>query len=155
MIRPTLAAFVLLAPFAHTLAVAEDTEAVKLAKEITTAGAKLFDAKDAKGLASTYTESGQIILTSKNESGGLKEEVTQGREDVQRFYERLFADSGTIESKNLIDSARLLGTDILLITGTFEVTRDAKTSHFPFVQVRIKQGEKWLMSSVRIFVLPD
>jgi hypothetical protein len=47
----------------------------------------------------------------------------------------------------VVEVAHLLQPDLLVIYGTFEVRKGTETSWFPFFQVRVKQGEDWLMSS--------
>jgi hypothetical protein len=42
---------------------------------------------------------------------------------------------------------------LLLICGTFEITHEGKPSAFPFVQVRTKQADKWLLTSVQVFAV--
>jgi hypothetical protein len=55
-----------------------------------------------------------------------------------------------------VEYARLLSPDVLVIAGTFEPNQTAaKPLKVPFYQVRIKQGDKWLIQSARIFVLPE
>ena len=43
-----------------------------------------------------------------------------------------------------------------MIAGTFDTnTLKPDSPKVPFYQVRVKKGDQWLMSSVRIYVLPQ
>src|SRR4051794_35509698 len=47
----------------------KDDEAKAIARKVTTAGAALFDARDAKGLALTYTDDARLEIYSKDSAG--------------------------------------------------------------------------------------
>jgi len=130
-------------------------DAVQLAKKLTEEGATTFNTASAKAMAAYYTDDAKVFLESKNDSGISVKEY-DGREEIEKFYADLFKNGGTIQSKNTVEYAKLLAPDILVIAGTFEPnTRDPKSLKVPFYQVRIKQGDKWLMSSLRIFVIGE
>jgi ketosteroid isomerase-like protein len=130
-------------------------EAVQLAKKLTEEGAATFNKANAKAMAAYYTDDAKVFLQSKNDSGISVKEYN-GREEIEELYADLFKNPGTIQSKNTVEYAKLLAPDILVIAGTFEPnTQDAKSLKVPFYQVRIKQGDKWLMSSVRVFVVGE
>ena len=81
-----------------------------------------------------------------------------GRAEIETWSTpTLFKDEhGTIQAKNTVEYAKLLAPDLLVIAGTFEPNQLAdKPIKVPFYQVRVKQGDKWLIHSVRIFVLPE
>jgi len=144
----TLVFALLLAP-----ASADNAEdATKLAAKLTTDGAANFDRKDTKALAESYTEDATLTYVSKDkDSGRSKTESKRGRAEIQESYEGLFKDSGTIHSKNTVAYARLIDPDVLLITGDFEPGLNQDDLKVTFVQVRLRQDDKWLISSMQIF----
>ena len=132
-----------------------DDEAMKLAKKLTEEGAATFSKADAKAMAAYYTEDAVVFLQGKNEAGYSVKEY-DGRAEIERLYADFFKDAGTIQAKNTVEYARLLAPDLLVIAGTFEPNQlAAKPLKLPFYQVRVKQGDKWLIHSVRIFILPE
>jgi hypothetical protein len=140
-------------PAAASAADAE-AETKTLAQDILTKGAALFDTRDAGAMAATYTEEAELSLISKDkDTGRYKVENTHGRTAVERFYQDLFKDRkpGTT-SRNAVEYARLVGSDLMIIHGKF--TPDvAQGDALPFVQVRVKDGDHWLIQSLQI-VLP-
>jgi ketosteroid isomerase-like protein len=130
-------------------------EAMKLARKLTDEGAATFSKADAKAMAAYYTENAIVFLQGKGDDGYSVKEY-DGRAEIERLYADFFKEPGTIRAKNTVDYARLLAPDLLVIAGTFEPNQlAAKPMKLPFYQVRTKQGEKWLIHSVRIFVLPE
>lgn len=132
----------------------ENDEARKLAEKLTTAGAATFDTKDARAMAAYYVEDALLITVSKDkETGAVKTETKHGRADIEAFYRELFKDGGTIHSKNTVEHARRIAPEILLISGVFEpeLGGDLKV---PFSQVRVRQGEKWQIQTMQIFLVP-
>ncbi len=145
-----LAALALLAPVLSP-AVRADDEATAIARELTDAGAKLFAAKDARGLVDTYLDDAEVSLVQKD-SEGLKSEIRRGRTAIEEAYRDLFKTDKPFRARNRVEHARFLGPDLLLITGTFDVTLgDDATLGIPFVQVRVRQGKLWLIRSVELF----
>lgn len=153
MTRYAVFSLVLLLPSVASAADAA-TEAKTLAQDILTKGAALFDTRDAAAMAATYTEEAEFTLISKDkDTGRFKAENTHGRTAIERFYQDFFKDRkpGTM-SRNVVEYARLVGTDLLIIHGNF--TPDvAQGDALPFVQVRIKDGDQWLIMSLQL-VLP-
>jgi hypothetical protein len=130
-------------------------EAMKLATKLTEEGAATFSKADARAMAAYYTEDAIVFMQSKNDDGHSVKEY-DGRAEIERLYADLFKEPGTIRAKNIVEYARLMAPDLLVIAGTFEPNQlAAKPMKVPFYQVRIKQGEKWLIHSLRIFVLPE
>lgn len=133
---------------------AKSDEATALAVKLTTAGAELFDTFKAKAMADTYTEEAELVLTIRGGDGNTKVERNVGRGDIEKQYEKLFEKPQTIKSRNHVEYARLIAPDILVIAGTFDVnTLQSDAPKIPFYQVRVKEGDKWLISSMRIFVV--
>jgi hypothetical protein len=144
-------AFVLIAPM---VAQAQD-DPQALAQQILDKGSKLFDTKDAPAMAATYTEDAVFVLVAKdNTTGKYKFEERRGRSEIEDFYRKLYeGQSGPILSKNTVESARLLAPDLLLIEGRFQ-PNVSQGLILPFVQMRVKQGDAWLMQSLHVFAVP-
>src|SRR4051812_14474222 len=91
---------------------AED-DARQIAVKLTTAGAALFDARDAKGLAKTYAEDARLeIIGRDKDTGDLKTETKVGRAEVESYYQQHFNPSGAIHARNTVEHARLLDPDL-------------------------------------------
>jgi ketosteroid isomerase-like protein len=135
-------------------ATADENEAARqLALKLLDAGAAEFNLLHAHALAETYTDDAKVFVEIKN-SHGLQIKEYFGRPEINKLYEDLFEKPETIEGKNTVEYARLLAPDFLVIAGTFVPNlKDAKPLKIPFYQVRIKQGEKWLISSLRVFAV--
>ena len=135
----------------------KDEEAKAIAVKVTTAGAILFDAKDAAALAATFTEEARLEATfkSKDESSS-KTEVKQGRTQIEAYYRELFKTDSTFHAKNTIEYAREITPNLILFAGTFVLDSQAAESlKIHFVQVRSKQGEEWRVVSMQVFVALD
>ncbi len=132
-----------------------DSEALGIAREVTTAGAKLFSAKDAKGLTDTYVDNARIELVSRDsETSELKRDVREGRSAILDAYQELFKNSEPLSAVNHVEYARLLGPDILEISGTLVITQNGM-HRLPFTQYRVKDGNFWRITEVRVFVTPE
>jgi ketosteroid isomerase-like protein len=134
---------------------AADTDAKALAQSILDKGAALFDTQDATAIAATYTEDAQILWFDKDSSTGeLKLSFKKDRSEIEQFYRDLFKDAKekTI-SKNTIEYARLLAPDLLVIHGFFQPNA-SNNGKYPFVQVRVKSADKWLLKTLQFFVVP-
>jgi ketosteroid isomerase-like protein len=130
-------------------------EALALAVKLTEQGAATFDTFNAKAMADYYLEDGEIGLVTK-EDGGLKVQTQKGRAEIEKFYTDVFKKPETIKSKNTVEYAKLIAPDVMVIAGTFDTnTLKQDSPKVPFYQVRVKKGDQWLLSSVRIFVLPQ
>lgn len=130
---------------------APKSEAQKIAEKILKAGSDLFDAKNARALAATYTEDGEVILVSKKD-GEVNYDYKQGRNEIEAFYRDHFQRTETIDSENFVEYARLISADVLVIHGKFRP--NANEAMYPFVQLRIKQGDRWLLSKLWLFISP-
>jgi ketosteroid isomerase-like protein len=148
-----LAVLVLVLPTARAQDTSSSSEqAMYLAKKITTEGAAAFDKHDAKLMAANYMEEAVVTLMGKDQTG-YKVTPYKGRAEIERLYRDVFKGSHETQSRNIVEFAQLVAPDVLVIYGTFEPNKgDMK---LPFQQVRVKQGEKWLISSLRVFVLPQ
>jgi ketosteroid isomerase-like protein len=130
-----------------------DDQAMQLARTLTDTGANTFNTADAKAMASYYTDDAKIFLESRSENERSIKEYN-GRDEIEGLYKDLFKDRRAIQSKNTVEYAKLLAPDLLVIAGVFEPDQQAANPlKLPFFQVRVKQGDKWLMSSLRIFVI--
>lgn len=129
-------------------------DAIKLARKLTEEGASTFNTANSRAMAAYYVEDAKMFLQSKDEHAISVKEYS-GREEIEKFYADIFKNPGTIQSKNTVEYARLLAPDILVIAGTFVPNESAANPlKVPFYQVRVKQGDKWLIHNLRIFVLP-
>jgi hypothetical protein len=126
------------------------TEAETIAEKFLKTGSDLFDAKDAAALAATYAEDGEILLVVKEE-GRIKQEAKRGRADVEQFYRDLFKDKGSIDSENTVEFARLISPEVVVVHGRFRP--NTGEDELPFVQMRVKQGDQWLLSKLWLFLL--
>ena len=127
------------------------------AQAILDKGSALFDKKDAAVMAATYTEDGQILWVAKEEnSSEIGSSVKKGRAEVEAFYRGdVFKDSQEkTTSKNVVEFARLVAPDLMVIHGTFQPDV-AKAGKYPFVQVRVKQGDKWLIKTLQFFLFSE
>lgn len=148
-----LAAALLLSPPAQ----AADDDATATAEKLLAAGAKLFDAKDARGLAATYTEDAVVRAISRDGSSReLKTEDHHGRDAIERLYGTIFENDMTFHAKNTIEYVRQPGPDVMVIAGQFVPdTQASDPIKVPFVQVRKKQGGAWQISTLQIFLMLD
>jgi ketosteroid isomerase-like protein len=129
-------------------------DATALAGELLQAGSSSFDAKDAASLARSYTEDGEITLLNKGEDGYQRRSYS-GREAIRTLYADLFGNAGSIDSSNVVEYARFVGTDLLLIGGTFEPDI-AGSLTLQFVQIRLKQGDgSWLIRELTLIPIPQ
>ncbi len=130
----------------------QKSEAETIAEKFLKAGSDLFDAKDAAALAATYTEDGEILLISKKD-GEIKEDVKSGRAEIEKLYRDIFHDKGAIDSENTVEFARLISPDLLVVHGRFRP--NTGETEWPFVQMRVKKGDRWLMSKLWLFLSPQ
>ena len=134
-------------------ACAQDARAI--AQEVLNKGSALFDAKDTAGLVATYEDDPQVVWVERDgTTGEVKETVKRGKAEVEAIYRDHFkqSDDKTV-SKNVADFARLIGPDILLIQGTFQPDV-VKPGKYPFVQLRVKRGDRWLLKTLHLFTTP-
>jgi hypothetical protein len=135
---------------------AGDAEAIRIATEVTTAGAKHFAAKDAQALADTYLDDGRIVLISVDQdSRALKREVREGRSAVLASYQELFKSPDAISAVNRVEYARMLGPDLLEISGTLVLTDSNGMHRSPFTQLRAREGSAWRIAEVQLFLVPS
>jgi RNA polymerase sigma factor (sigma-70 family) len=127
------------------------SEAETIAETFLKAGSDLFDAKNAAALAATYTEDAEILLVGRKD-GQHDEGTKRGRAEIEPFYRDLFADAGAIDSENTVEFARLISPDVLVVHGRFRP--DTGKPEWPFVQMRVKQGDRWLISKLWLFLTP-
>jgi hypothetical protein len=127
-------------------------DAKSLAQDILTKGAALFDSRHAAAMAATYAENAEIAAYSKdNDTGALKIGTTRGRAGIEKAYADLFKNrSPSTRCRNVVEDAHFVGSDLLVIRGTFLL--DVANEHaIPFIQVRTKQGDKWLILNLQLF----
>jgi hypothetical protein len=131
-------------------------DAKGLAQEILTKGAALFDTRDAAAMAATYADNAVItVYTKDRDTGTYKVETTRGRAAIEKGYADLFKDRDpSTRSRNVVEDARFVGPELLLIHGTFTVDTNQGGS-IRFVQVRVKQGDAWLILGLQLIVVSE
>jgi hypothetical protein len=133
---------------------ADDKDAKMVAQNVLDKGAALFDTRDAAAMAATYTEDAQLLWIDKDSSSGeIKVSVKKDRAEIESLYRDLYKDAKEkTTSKNTVESARFIGADLMVIHGVFQPNVD-KNGKFPFVQTRVKQGDKWLIKILQLYVI--
>jgi hypothetical protein len=148
-------ALTLLVLAAAPAARAEDAKT--LAQNLLDKGAALFNTRDPAAMAATYVPDAELKLFLKDsESGQFKAEVSHGRAAIEQAYANLFKDvDRALQSRNVVEYAHFIGTDLLVIHGTFNPDLPNFDKKVPFVQVRTKQGDAWRILSLHLFVVPE
>jgi hypothetical protein len=143
-------AFLLLSPMTTK---AQEKDPRERAQAILDEGAALYDTRDAGAMAATYTEDAQLLWFQKDDTiGQTKMETKKGRAEIESVYRDLYKDAKEkTTSRNTVESARLVTPDLMIIEGVFQ-PNIASRGKFPFVQVREKHGDKWLMKSLQLFL---
>jgi hypothetical protein len=133
---------------------AQDKDAKTVAQEVLDKGSALFDTRDAVAMAATYTEDAELLWIDKDSTTGeIKVSVKKDRTEIESLYRDLFKDAKEkTTSKNTVEYARFVGADLVVIHGVFQPDVD-KQSKFPFVQMRLKQGEKWVIKNLQLYVI--
>jgi uncharacterized protein (TIGR02246 family) len=147
-----LAAALLLSAVAR----ADDQDARRMAQETLDKGASLFDARDAAGLAASYTEDAELTAVFKEQgAGAFKTQVVRGRDAIEKAYQNLFKDGrGATKSRNRVEYAHFVGSDLLIIHGQFQPDTNQE-NQIPFVQVRTKKEDRWLMMNLQLFIVSE
>lgn len=122
---------------------------IAVARKLLETGSALFDAKDAASLAATYTEDAEVVAYSVEESGQVKTEVRRGRAEIEKIYSDLFRGDSSFRTRNDVEYATFAGEHLLIIGGKF--TLNTGSEPIPFIQVRVKQGDRWLMKNLQLF----
>ena len=133
---------------------AQDKDAKMVAQEVLDKGSALFDTRDAVAMAATYTEDAELLWIDKDSTTGeIKVSVKNDRTEIESLYRDLFKDAKEqTTSKNTVEYARFVGADLMVIHGVFQPNVD-KQGRFPFVQMRLKQGEKWVIKNLQLYVI--
>lgn len=134
-----------------------DEDAMAVAKKVTAEGAENFISRDARALGESYTDDAVLYLvTFDQDAGTARVDTKEGRFTIQSLYEDLFREGQAIDAHNTVDYARLIGPNYLVIAGTFEMKRGLlDVSRLPFVQTRVRQGDRWLIQSMRVVFVPN
>ena len=133
---------------------AQDKDAKTVAQDVLDKGAALFDTRDAAAMAATYTEDAQLLWIDKDSTTGeIKVTVKKDRAEIESLYHDLWKDAKEkTTSKNTVEFARFVNAELMVIHGVFQPNVD-KEGKFPFVQTRVKQGEKWLIKNLQFYVI--
>jgi ketosteroid isomerase-like protein len=134
--------------------IAQEKDAKTIAQDILDKGSALFDTRDAVAMAATYTEDAQLLWIDKDSSTGeTKVSIKKVRAEIESLYRDLFKDAAEkTTSKNTVEFARLIAPDLLVIHGVFEPNIE-KPGRLPFVQMRVKQGDKWFVKNLQLYVI--
>lgn len=142
----------LMVVFPYTV-MAQEKDAKSLAQEILDKGSALFDTRDAAAMAATYTEDAQLLWVDKDSSTGEIKVSVKDRAEIESLYRDIFKDAKEkTTSKNTVEFARFVAPDLMVIQGVFQPDL-SKPGKFPFVQMRVKRGEKWLMKNLQLYVI--
>ena len=133
---------------------AQDKDAKTVAQEVLDKGSALFDTRDAVAMAATYTEDAELLWIDKDSTTGeIKVSVKKDRSEIESLYRDLFKDAKEkTTSKNTVEFARFVGADLMVIHGAFQPDVD-KQGKFPFVQMLVKQGEKWVIKNLQLYAI--
>jgi len=132
---------------------AQEKDAKTVAQDVLDKGSALFDTRDAAAMAATYTEDAQLLWVDKDgTTGEIKVSIKKDRTEIESLYRDMFKDAKEkTTSKNTTEFARFVAPDLMVIQGVFQ-PNIAKQGKFPFVQMRVKQGDKWLMKNLQLYV---
>jgi ketosteroid isomerase-like protein len=132
----------------------QEKDAKSVAQEVLDKGSALFDTRDAAAMAATYTEDAQLLWIEKdNSTGEIKVSVKKDRGEIESLYRDLFKDATEkTTSKNTVEFAKFVAPDLMVVQGVFQPNIE-KPAKFPFVQMRVKQGDKWLMKNLQFYVI--
>lgn len=122
------------------LGYAEEPTAGELAAKCVQNYTETWHKHDAKAIAAMYTEDARY----EDENG----EVTQGRAAIE---ERATESQAAMKDANLtvdLESARLLGKDVLLIRGSTTLRQDGEESYSSFSATLTRSGENWLIADI-------
>ena len=76
--------------------------------------------------------------------------------EIQAYYESILKSDNPIHAKNVVEHARLIQPDLLLITGIFTPDTEAGDPlNLPFVQTRQRQGDAWRIVTLQIYIFPQ
>jgi uncharacterized protein (TIGR02246 family) len=109
-----------------------------------------FQRRDAKALAAHWAKEAVYL----NPETG---EQVQGRDKIEAYFAAQFADEGPGEAKLAVSvkSLRFITNDVAIEDGTAKVTRPGEAPETSsYTAVHVKQGNDWLLDSVRETTLP-
>ena len=101
-----------------------------------------FNKRDAKAIATCWTEDGEFI-----DDTGRR---WAGREEIEKGYRNIFADNPDGEIQIAIESLRLVSKGAAIEDGSsFVVSAPVGTGVSKYTAFHVKVGDQWLMASVR------
>jgi ketosteroid isomerase-like protein len=128
--------------FAQENRTPKDEPAMKLARELTDAGTKMFAAGDGVGLAAQYLEEAEIVEKTVESIGPPTVKFIRGGDEIRKLYENV-KDISKFNLTNEVHYARFVTPDTLFIAGDLLMSENATTKRLPFTQVRKKTGDSW------------
>lgn len=107
-----------------------------------------YDAGNAAAVADQWTPDGEYSIGS---------QVIKGREAIARLYQEFFRAHPGSKMKVAIDSIRTIAPTAAIEQGTASVSNspNGPPSASAYTAVHVKQGDKWLMASVRESEIPS
>jgi uncharacterized protein (TIGR02246 family) len=117
-------------------------EALKIATGLTETYIAAFKKADVAALSSMYSE--DVVYTSEDGS------VTRGREALAAGLKKFFAANPGAEMAVAIETARFLGTSVLVEEGIADVA--GQTTQYRCVY--LKEGDTWLIAEIEETALP-
>ena len=105
-------------------------------------------------MAATYTDDAEAALFIKDQDTANTRQRAPGEMGHRGRLPDFFKDrkSGTGEERRRTRPLRR--TDLLIIHGDF-TPAVSQGGSFPFVQVRTKHGDKWMILSLQVFVVDE
>jgi uncharacterized protein (TIGR02246 family) len=123
---------------------AED-KAIRATAEAFTAA---FNKGDAKALAALWAPDGEYV----DETGRL----TRGRDAIEKLYATIFAENPGLKIEISVSTIRIIGAAAAIEEGSASLKNpEGKlVSKSSYTAIHIKEGDKWLMASVRDYASP-
>lgn len=128
--------------FAQLTQTPKDEAAMKLAKELTDAGTKMFAAGDGTGLAAQYVDDAEIVEKMVESVGPPTVKFHRGGDAIRKLYENI-KDLTKFNLTNEVHYARFVTPDTLFIAGDLLMSENGQTKRLPFTQIRTKSGDSW------------
>ena len=119
-----------------------DSAAMKLAKELTDAGTRMFAAGDGVGLAAQYADNAELVEKTVEAVGPPTVKIRRGKEAISKIYENV-SNLTKFNLTNEVHFARHVTPDTLFIAGDLLMNENGVTKRLPFSQVRVKSGDSW------------
>ena len=118
------------------------SEATEEIKKNANSFVKLFNASNAKGIASLFAEEGQMTMDG--------EVVAEGRQSIEKLYADFFKDNPGIEISVSIDSIKQMGPNLAIEKGCSQMASADAPIQDAYTLVHTKQNGEWLIASADV-----